>query len=315
MKNLTERLHSKDLEVVKSALEDLRAPTLSEFLTNLKKANLWGVVQKATLCVTINLEKDDVEDIIKCYHNGYIILWAISVYHSLEVDEIATQEHSLIGRIEPKGILLFDVGLEEIPQEICFFTKLDTLNLSFNYLKTLPEWFCNHFTNLKYLGLIQNELESLPENFGNLKELANLWLSNNPLRELPESICDLSELEFLDLESCELEFLPKRLEGLSKVIAIEVANNNLVSFPRQLLRMESLKELDIRNNHFRAKDSPNLDHLKWVGVGQHPDCQFSERARKWKDPDIDQPVEKLPLLKISYPSRYSYYGGVRHVRV
>ncbi|MBS0650169.1 MAG: leucine-rich repeat domain-containing protein [Verrucomicrobia bacterium] len=98
----------------------------------------------------------------------------------------------------PAGSGLMRLGLRALPPEIGLFTRLTTLNLSFNQLTFLPESFGN-LQALSELDLSNNKLASLPESFGNLQALSGLSLSNNKLASLPESFGNLQALSRLSL--------------------------------------------------------------------------------------------------------------------
>lgn len=70
---------------------------------------------------------------------------------------------------------------------LCFFISLQYLDLSRNWLKTIPSEVCK-LVNLYYLNLSDNKIKDLPQELGLLFKLQYLLLRSNPIREIPEVI-------------------------------------------------------------------------------------------------------------------------------
>ncbi len=78
--------------------------------------------------------------------------------------------------------------LTYVPPELSiYFPNLEALDLSNNYLETLPESFGSSWANLHRLRLSDNRLKTLPEGFGSSwANLYGLRLNDNQLKVLPE---------------------------------------------------------------------------------------------------------------------------------
>ncbi|BAT17200.1 Os12g0490800 [Oryza sativa Japonica Group] len=88
---------------------------------------------------------------------------------------------------------------------LCFFISLQYLDLSRNWLKTIPSEVCK-LVNLYYLNLSDNKIKDLPQELGLLFKLQYLLLRSNPIREIPEVILSkLSRLQVADFCSLQLE--------------------------------------------------------------------------------------------------------------
>uniref|UniRef100_A0A0E0RHG6 Uncharacterized protein n=1 Tax=Oryza rufipogon TaxID=4529 RepID=A0A0E0RHG6_ORYRU len=88
---------------------------------------------------------------------------------------------------------------------LCFFISLHYLDLSRNWLKTIPSEVCK-LVNLYYLNLSDNKIKDLPQELGLLFKLQYLLLRSNPIREIPEVILSkLSRLQVADFCSLQLE--------------------------------------------------------------------------------------------------------------
>ena len=132
---------------------------------------------------------------------------------------------------------------------------LEQLNLSYNELKSFPDWFHEIFPGLNSLALAGNKLESLPPSSVDLCRLKTLDISNNKLKEIPVNF--LSEchcLEKLDASFNLLKSLPEMdASSFPKLWKVKVAHNALMDkapfyIPRFLLNLQNLQFLDISNN-------------------------------------------------------------------
>lgn len=78
--------------------------------------------------------------------------------------------------------------------------NLQELHISNNYIKEIPERFCETLPNLKVLDLRDNKIEKLPDDIQMLQSLMRLDLSNNTISSLPSSLCTLAHLVSLQVE-------------------------------------------------------------------------------------------------------------------
>ena len=86
----------------------------------------------------------------------------------------------------------------ELPQGLFTLFSLKNLNLSYNFLKKLPDEI-GQLSQLRRLTLTFDCLEELPSNIINLSALQYLSIESNLLAEVPKEIFGLSLLENLSL--------------------------------------------------------------------------------------------------------------------
>lgn len=77
---------------------------------------------------------------------------------------------------------------------------LQELHISNNFIKEIPERFCEKLPSLKVLDLRDNRIEKLPDEIALLQSLMRLDLSNNSIYSLPTSLCTLAHLVSLQVE-------------------------------------------------------------------------------------------------------------------
>jgi hypothetical protein len=126
---------------------------------------------------------------------------------------------------------LSDLGLSSLPSVIMNeLTFLTELNLSSNYLRTLPRNFWN-LCNLQMLDCRNNQLEIIPvEGIQLVEHLAVLDLSNNKLFALPHQIRNMRNLRILNCANNNFEALPACLEGLGNATRLDFSRNCINSF-------------------------------------------------------------------------------------
>lgn len=104
------------------------------------------------------------------------------------------------------------------------WSKLETLILSRNQLRTLPDSICL-LSCLRRLYLDSNQLECLPSELGRLPALELLSASDNQLETIPDSFTKCISLKKLILINNRLRSLPKGIQYLPKLEAIESRGN------------------------------------------------------------------------------------------
>ena len=101
------------------------------------------------------------------------------------------------------------------PDLASFYSRLNVLDLSFNYLNDLPFRYLTlvKFDNLHSLNISNNFLKSLNESeFSNLPNLKHLQLSSNQISFLHSlTFSKLNGLKYLDLSANLIQELPARI--------------------------------------------------------------------------------------------------------
>jgi Leucine-rich repeat (LRR) protein len=89
--------------------------------------------------------------------------------------------------------------IEKLP-DLSDCVNLKEVHLSNNFIKEIPENFCEKLPNLKVLDLRDNKIEKLPDEISMLQGLMRLDLTNNSISSLPHSLCTLAHLVSLHVE-------------------------------------------------------------------------------------------------------------------
>lgn len=128
----------------------------------------------------------------------------------------------ILGRdydIETTNKLSLDnLGLSEIPDGIGELKNLVYLDLSFNFIKTIPIEIFN-LEKLETLDLEDNMIEIIPPDIGNLKKLKYLDLDDNSIDYLPPEIGELGNLVYLHVVDNPIKSFPPEIGKLSKIRA------------------------------------------------------------------------------------------------
>ncbi|KAM9844100.1 volume-regulated anion channel subunit LRRC8D [Aulostomus maculatus] len=141
---------------------------------------------------------------------------------------------------------LQDCQLERLPSTLLALTKLQTLNLQHNNLRTLEELLSlAHLRRLSSLRLSFNRVFALPASVGVLRGLKLLDLSSNQLQNLPSALFTLCNLQRLLLAGNLLEKLPAEVKGLQLLTELDLSGNRLQSLPPELF--SSCLELSLLN--------------------------------------------------------------------
>ncbi|KAF0032345.1 hypothetical protein F2P81_014635 [Scophthalmus maximus] len=129
-------------------------------------------------------------------------------------------------------LLLQDCQLERLPSALLALTKLRTLDLQHNNLRTLEELLSlAHLRHLSCLRLAYNRVLVLPASVGVLRGLELLDLSNNQLQSLPPALFTLRRLRRLLLAGNLIEDLPAEIKALQLLTEIDLSGNRLENLP------------------------------------------------------------------------------------
>ncbi|KAL7717458.1 Leucine-rich repeat containing protein [Entamoeba marina] len=126
------------------------------------------------------------------------------------------------------------------------FAKLEVLLLGINIIDRLPNTM-SELTNLTRLHLEHNKLSKIPDSLFSMTKLVSLFLNCNQVPELPDQFSLLTNLETLEL-SCNYI---KQLTPLTNLIGLQdldLSTNNIEACPSELCQLTSLKSLDLSYN-------------------------------------------------------------------
>lgn len=168
---------------------------------------------------------------------------------------------------------------------------LQQIDVSDNYLESLPDWICDCFF-LQKIVASKNFLHVLPSRiFSDAKKLKCLQVGHNQLTSLPteiESLC----IEELQLQDNYLPVLPQDLlRRANKLKILNVTKNRLTHLPplNENLDLNKVQELYLSGNHFDSSVMEIVSgypHLKVLHLAQNELTELS-----------DSLIQKLQLLQ------------------
>ncbi|KAI6652830.1 Leucine-rich repeat protein 1-like [Oopsacas minuta] len=154
----------------------------------------------------------------------------------------------------PQSLLKFTASntkLFKFDLRLTRLKNLNELNLSSNFIKTLPD--CINEMRLTSLILENNKLECLPEAFGTgllANHLTLLDLSHNEISALRMEFYGFSELRTLDISSNLITELHPNLQLFQKIRDLILQSNQLKSIPISIYKLKNLGVLDLTQNPF-----------------------------------------------------------------
>ncbi len=199
--------------------------------------------------------------------------------------------------IEDYGLGTLD--LKKLPSTL---RKLYLHNIG---VESLPETGWERFPKLETLDISGNGLRSLPEGLAALQSLTAFSANNNQLTELPDFLLSAwSNLLHLSLNKNELKSLPSLPAGsLSALSYCSLEDNKLESLPDWLGECRSLLRLFLGKNQLR-KLPETLHQLKSILTHDFEGCEYADLHL------FDNPLQAeaiSPALR-KWLSDY-FYGG------
>ncbi len=212
----------------------------------------------------------------------------------------ALARKDLINPITNLFLINCDGGPMRLPEEIRFFSSLETLeaqgcnltrippeigqckalkklNASNNKLIGLPNTIsgCSQLVELDIHG---NQLTALPTQIGACVNLRQLSASHNALRELPTDISSCKALRKLDVSGNKLTGLPPELAGCSLLEELDVSTNNLEEVPDWISQCKALTVCTLHHNNLTQlpEEIGNCSNLRKLDVS---DNQLTELPR------------------------------------
>ncbi len=145
---------------------------------------------------------------------------------------------------------LMSSGLNALPKEIQYFTKLQHLNLQNNQIKVIPTEICR-LHQLQKLNLFNNKIITLPSEIGSLTQLRELDLFNNKITTLPSEIGALTQLQELYLAFNQIETIPSEMKSLTQLRKLDFNNNKITIIPSEIGSLIQLQTLYLSNNQIK----------------------------------------------------------------
>ena len=138
------------------------------------------------------------------------------------------------------------------PGDFDGLVNLQTLNLNFNRIRTLPDSIFVDLSELRVLTLWDNALTALPDGIISLTNLDLLDLDGNALTALPDGIGSLTGLTDLSLAGNQLTGLPDGIANLTNLWGLGLGGNRLTAFPDEITSLTNLEFLGLRGNQLTA---------------------------------------------------------------
>jgi hypothetical protein len=148
-----------------------------------------------------------------------------------------------------KTLIMNKCGMYKLADNIGKLSKLQIVDVKYNYLATLPESMAQ-LQQLKYLDLSKNSLEHVPEVITQLKNLQVLDLSHNEITSLPYAIRDLQKLNKLDISHNKITQLPESINLLPNLEVLIISDNQLNELPLYMDKLPKLKLIKLKGNQF-----------------------------------------------------------------
>ncbi|XP_043932878.1 fibromodulin [Protopterus annectens] len=194
------------------------------------------------------------------FDNATGLIWIILHNNNLTSEQIDSKVFSKLKNLE--RLYLHHNKLTKIPTALP--RSLKELQLSSNYLSSIPADGLEGLDNLTALYLNDNQLKDVGGALRGLSSLALLDLSNNKLKKLPENLPN--SLNQLYLESNHVNTIPD--EYFSKFLRlryVRLSKNDLTDagIPSNTFNSSSLIELDLSYNKLQKIPpvNPNLENL------------------------------------------------------
>ena len=139
-------------------------------------------------------------------------------------------------------------------QEINNLVKLETLNISFNFLQTVNLSAASKMKHLKTVILSSNKIKEFPKHLCQLPNVDAIDLSNNMLTAIPEEIADIKAIE-LNLNRNRLNKLTNALSRCERLKVLRIEENCLAveALTPVILKESQISVLAFDGNLFDMK--------------------------------------------------------------
>lgn len=188
-------------------------------------------------------------------------------------------------------------------------TKLSTLIISPNSLKTIEDRALNHLPSLKELDLSHQLLTDLPREFiSNCPNVTNIDLSFNSLEDLQDGcFSGIGGLSFLDLSHNKLAFVGSIFDDLvSQDLVVDLSNNLINFFPethfKSFISMRRKGFIDFGNNELHCGCTIQWllnSNLMWNDLFKNASCANDVPLKEVDEVLLDKmcPTSNCPLYE------------------
>lgn len=157
-------------------------------------------------------DSSDSDSTNKVIDFSYMSLETETIDHNLEVFSDDEKKPTL----EVESIILRHNQLSTVPESLCKFSNLKSLDLTSTGITILPDIFehCPLTTLIAKNNFLTND--SLPKNFTISSTLRELNLSGNQLTQFPEQVFDFTNLKYLYLGGNQITSISRNVWKLIK---------------------------------------------------------------------------------------------------
>ena len=122
--------------------------------------------------------------------------------------------------------------ISELPENLSTLRSLESINLSFNALKSDFNYeILAMLPKLQTLWMANNELYRLPPAIGRLKQLRSLYIEHNNLTELPTEITQLRKLRIIHAGHNDFTRFPLEFTQIKGLILLHLNSCRIATLP------------------------------------------------------------------------------------
>jgi internalin A len=205
-----------------------------------------------------------------------------------------------------RAISVRDADLEELPDWLADFPKLEILDLGNNRFHEFPH-VITELKQLKQLCLSRAPID--PSSLARLRNLRILDISGTDLKTVPDSFAELADLQSLNLSRCENLDGQWGLNIPISVTHLYIWGIGFLDFPTSILHLNQLRVLELSSNGSVDLSGPNLDRSH-KSTESHPHNRMNVLVGMTSD-ESDHRISEIPEeLGLQFPHlQYLYLSG------